>query len=440
MIHKIDFYIPLKMSNSLTILEKILDNFLKNKEKLFLLTGKAGSGKTTSISNFLLRSGISPDDIAILTPTHKAKQVIRKKTNNVFQYYTIHKFLGYSRSVDETGKIRFKISKTFDDNKIPKIIAIDECSMINKYSFFKLIDKINSIKAKAIFMGDDNQLPPIGEEMSVSFDIENYYHLHESLRNNGQVYNLCEYIIDNLDEDVLDIKQFDNENDVNIYGNIIEYTDELLDHKDKDYKILCWTNARCQAMNLLMRKKIYGYDADKFCKNERLIVTNYFQSPGGEPYPSNSEFIVDEVTKDKIDLKTLEFIPSKFIPNDITHLDVYTLQIQDDDKIMSVLDKDKDKVKMILDNIKLEALKMNMNNRKIDAILLWELYYTVKDTLTPPIDYSYAITVHRSQGSEWDFIFVDMKDIYKNTNIIERNKLFYVAFTRTMKKLFLNYG
>ena len=428
------------MSNSLNILEKILNNFLKNKEKLFLLTGKAGSGKTTTISNFLLQSGIPTHDIAILTPTHKAKQVIRKKTNNVFEYYTIHKFLGYSRSVDETGKIRFKISKNFDDNKIPRIIAVDECSMINQYSFFKLINKINTIKAKAIFMGDNNQLPPIGEELSTSFDIENCYHLHESLRNKGQVYNLCEYVLDNIEKDVLDIKKFDNDDDVNVFGNIIEYTDELLDHRDKDYKILCWTNARCQSMNILMRKKIYGHDADKFCTGERLIVTNYFQSATGEPYPSNSEFIVEEVDREKVDVSSLEFIPSKYIPANIKQLEIYNLKIQDDDIIRCVIDDDRKKVQTILDNIKLDALKKNMNNRKVDAVLLWELYYTVKDSLMPPIDYSYAITIHRSQGSEWDFIFVDMKDIYKNTNIIERNKLFYVAFSRTMQKLFLNYG
>jgi ATP-dependent exoDNAse (exonuclease V) alpha subunit len=70
--------------------------------------------------------------------------------------------------------------------------------------------------------------------------------------------------------------------------------------------------------------------------------------------------------------------------------------------------------------------------------MLWEMYYRVKELFMPPIDYSYAITVHRSQGSEWERVYVEMKDIMKNRRILERNKLIYVACSRAMGKLILN--
>jgi len=50
------------------------------------------------------------------------------------------------------------------------------------------------------------------------------------------------------------------------------------------------------------------------------------------------------------------------------------------------------------------------------------------------IDYGYGISVHKTQGSTYSNVFVNGQDINKNTNIVERKKLWYVALSRTNKQ------
>jgi exodeoxyribonuclease-5 len=53
------------------------------------------------------------------------------------------------------------------------------------------------------------------------------------------------------------------------------------------------------------------------------------------------------------------------------------------------------------------------------------------------VDYAYSLTIHKSQGSTFQDVFVDVPSMLANRNVIERNQLCYVAFTRAAKRLFL---
>jgi len=53
------------------------------------------------------------------------------------------------------------------------------------------------------------------------------------------------------------------------------------------------------------------------------------------------------------------------------------------------------------------------------------------------VDYAYSLTIHKSQGSTFQDVFVDIPSMAANRNILERNQLCYVAFTRAAKRLFL---
>ena len=76
------------MNNEQLELHKKLALFLRTKSnREFLITGLAGSGKTTTVSNYFLNQNIyKNEEILILTPTHKAKFVINKKTKGFFDY------------------------------------------------------------------------------------------------------------------------------------------------------------------------------------------------------------------------------------------------------------------------------------------------------------------------------------------------------------------
>ena len=53
------------------------------------------------------------------------------------------------------------------------------------------------------------------------------------------------------------------------------------------------------------------------------------------------------------------------------------------------------------------------------------------------VDYAYSLTIHKSQGSTFKDVFVDVPSMGVNRNVVERNQLCYVAFTRAAKRLFL---
>ena len=152
--------------------EKIL-KFLKNNDKYFLLTGPAGSGKTTLIVDCLKDL---KKNIAFSATTNKAVSVLQLlsplKNKNV-NYVTIHKLLNIKRLIDEDGQAQFSYmdlgSNKFKQIGYYDIVVIDECSMINRTLANYLDNIINTIKTKIIFVGDINQLPPINENKSKIF-------------------------------------------------------------------------------------------------------------------------------------------------------------------------------------------------------------------------------------------------------------------------------
>lgn len=419
---------------------KELDDFLNNSESCFLVTGPSGCGKTTTISRYLLeQKEYEIEEIAILTPTHKAKQVIQKKTKNIFKCLTIHKFLGYNKDIDENGDVKFIIRQKKEDVEDLKLIIIDECSMLNEYNYTKLRKNIEQLNIKAIFMGDINQLPPINEDESPSFYIRNYFKLTKSIRNSGKIFQLCQSILKNLHKNKLPIGKFFKDNDeLKIYRNSIDYIQDIVDNKNKDYKILCWTNAKCRKMNRLVRNRIYGYKCEDYMDNEKLIVLNQFQNDEEMIFTTNQELIVTKVNHKEIQTSNFDFIPKKYNIDVEGGIKIFELKTENT-KIYKVKEESQNVIEQILSKIKADALYNKHHGNRLEAISLWELYYRVQELFIPPIEYNYAITVHRSQGSEWDIIYIEFADMMKNKNIKERNKLLYTAFSRTMNRLVVRY-
>ena len=67
----------------------------------------------------------------------------------------------------------------------------------------------------------------------------------------------------------------------------------------------------------------------------------------------------------------------------------------------------------------------------------WQDFWILKQQRFANLNYSYALTVHKSQGSTFQNVFVDLPNLMRNSNIRERNQLLYVAVTRAAKRLFV---
>ena len=171
----------------------LYENSLQN--GLFVLTGKAGSGKTTAVVNLIKQFLENKKSVFVFTPTGKANLVIRNrlkeqkllKKTKTLRISTIHRFLyralsdyypGYGTRGRELSKLKQLVSKLLSGkldylNEFrssvkswefnPKVVIIDEASMVDEVLLAVLLSFINpNVLEHLIIVGDEKQLPPIG--------------------------------------------------------------------------------------------------------------------------------------------------------------------------------------------------------------------------------------------------------------------------------------
>lgn len=142
--------------------------------RLAVLTGAAGTGKTTVIKSLVkaIKENEPHHDFLLLAPTGKAALILRKRlADNAIPVMTIHSFLM------KQGWINFKNFTLRENGKGKKQVStviVDECSMIDTYLFYTLIKALdmNNIE-RLVLVGDYNQLPPIGPG-KVFYDLIQY--------------------------------------------------------------------------------------------------------------------------------------------------------------------------------------------------------------------------------------------------------------------------
>ena len=133
---------------------EIAVNRYRNGEKITIISGYAGTGKSTLVKfiiSALKEDGIDPDrDVVYTSFTGKATQVLQKKGNK--NVSTLHKLLyEYFPRSDGTFFRRPVLAINY------KIVVVDECSMVPKELFMQL----SKYKVHIICLGDPGQLPPI---------------------------------------------------------------------------------------------------------------------------------------------------------------------------------------------------------------------------------------------------------------------------------------
>ncbi|MDE6568575.1 MAG: AAA family ATPase, partial [Lachnospiraceae bacterium] len=136
--------------------------------RLSVLVGGAGTGKTTVLEFLCREKKIQDGGILLLAPTGKARvrmsQGLRGKAK--FDAYTVAQFLGKSGRYDG-DTFTYKVLEGKDKTKaravaVPDTVIIDESSMLTEEMFGAVLDAVGKYAGRIIFVGDTNQLPPIG--------------------------------------------------------------------------------------------------------------------------------------------------------------------------------------------------------------------------------------------------------------------------------------
>ena len=352
-----------------------------------IITGGPGTGKTTIIKAVVdiyeqLNPSITSSDITLLAPTGRASKrlsesVLRKTS-------TIHKFLKWNKETKEFSVNRFNPVKT-------KLVIIDEVSMVDIFLFNSLLDGLVP-NIKLILVGDANQLPSIapGNILKDLLEVEKLpkIYLTEIYRTKKDSYiiSLSTLIKERYEFTSIPPKHNDF-NFINTQDLLIRnyLTEILLKAKEKDLNIdnlqvlvpMYKGENGIDSINALMQD-IFNKETDS--KNEIIIRNTLFRE------------------QDKV-IQLVNDVDNNIYNGDIGYIS----------RII---------------NSKNPIVEINYNGNIVS--------YTKNKF--EEFSLAYAISVHKSQGSEYDNVILVLP---KSMKRMLYNKLIYTAVTRAKKSLII---
>lgn len=438
----------------------LIKKFVKSNEKVFTLIGYAGTGKTTLIKEIIDYFEDNYIRYAIAAPTHKAKSVIKYNIDR--DVSTVHSLLRLSPQIEimdlDLRNLQFITSSTkttLDGIPTKGIVLCDEASMINDFLYKLLLEKCNLLKTKIIFVGDMAQLKPVNED---------YYSLVFSNPNKFELTKIYRQSIDSAFSDVLPILREQViprfKTSIRSNGSIIctPTAKELFEYgvpafkkaiKDRNIfetKLLAYTNKRTQALNYKMREILFGKESE-YEENEFLTAYENF-TYGLTTYWNSMDYVVAAPP-----IKVSRNIPH-FMELPGYMLELYDYGTDTTDEIF-ILSRNIDykyyhSLAHLIETTRTEAV-IRKQQKDRGSSLMWQKYYSIINSFASPIDlyfdgrlvkkktfdYGYGCTVHKSQGSSIDSVFIDMKDIGVCRNEMELRQLQYVSVSRSKQNAYL---
>lgn len=432
-----------------------LSVFLTDKnssESIFLLKGFAGTGKTTIIGAVVNSLKNTPFKTILLAPTGRAAKVITEYSGQ--KAYTIHKHIYYPKSEREAVQFSLKPNK-----EIHTIYIIDEASMISNGASFEdnsvLDDVIRYVysgkNCKLILIGDTAQLPPVHLEVSPALN-EDF--LSFSYRKNIINQELTEVvrqkkksgILHNatllrqlLTQDYVDEFLFEMQR----YKDIIrlssgEEIQEALQMAYDNYGMeqtafIVRSNKRATQYNKQIRKVILGQEEELSTGDLLMVVkNNYFWIDD----KTEAGFIANGDTIEVLEIYKYEDLYGfRFAEVKVQMIDYPNQKPFDTVLLLNVIDSDS------------ASLSYEENNRMYQAIMQenshetsgYRKYLKIKNNPyfnALQVKYSYAITCHKSQGGQWDIVFIEKPYLAQGISHGYLRWL-YTAITRAKKRVFL---
>ena len=370
-------------------------------KKYTVISGYAGSGKSTLVRFIIEALDVDEDDVCYCAFTGKAVEVLRKKGNK--NACTLHKLLYESIPKPDGGFFR-KPKLQLDYS----IIVVDEVSMAPK----TLIDLLFTHNVYVICLGDPGQLPPIEKDENNHLLDHPHVFLDEIMRQaqESEIIRLTMKIRNNESIDYYNGKEV----------KIIPYSQLNTGVLQWGDQILTATNAKRQAINSQMRQ-LLNYPNHPVDGDKMICLRNYWEdfSVNGDPLVNGTIGIL------KNSFQTWREIP-RFVKSNIKRFDILTsdLIIPDTNDMYDLVDMDQ---KMILTGEKCCDWKLSYR--------LGKLRPKYGDIVPKEFAYAYAITTHKSQGSEWSKVVVLEESFPFDKN--EHVRWLYTACTRASEKLVL---
>ena len=435
-------YFPYKPTTGQLNVMGLLEMFVKNpSEKVFILKGYAGTGKTTLMNGFIKWLAENDHVYSLLASTGRAAKILSDKTE--VQASTIHSQIYIfsdldddlesmvakqeSLAIDDKGQISLVFDVKVIVSNTEKIYIIDEASMVadvpdtgSSFAKFGTGELLKDLLAydtmgKFVFVGDPCQLPPVGQNFSPALSKE---YIEKKYRLATRQVELTEIIRQDSTSGIigasLALRRLQTANpavkfanfpmkgfkDVNLHSshiNLINLYIQKIKESGFEYAtLICQTNRHCSDLNQIVRSAL-GKSSNILEPGDILMVTQ-------------NNYLTGLVNGDIVQvLKT----GKREIRCGLKFLNVH---------VLNFASKETYNVLMVEDI--LYSISTNLNNKQHKDLMI-DYYFRMKDKgilqksqffrenmLTDPYlnalkaVYGYALTCHKAQGGEWNEIFL----------------------------------
>jgi len=446
---------PTDIQNDL--LRQLADfSFDTDDEAIFILKGYAGTGKTTTISTYVNHLWEIGKKSVLLAPTGRAAKVISNYSKK--KAHTIHKKI-YHPKKQPNGNVAFVKQPNKHTNTF---FIVDESSMIadssgevNLFEKNSLLDDLmdyvyNGLNCKLIFIGDIAQLPPVRSDISPALSVDtlsvNYgknpylLELNQVMRQHegsGILSNATELRAQLESAGVYDFQFNLNFPDIVRLQDGYDVEEAIVGAYDsagvEDTAFIVRSNKRANQYNQQIRTKIRGQESEISAGDYVMVVkNNYFwlKDTSEADFIANGDicevqeifnikelygFRFAEVKLRLVDYENLKPIETVVLLDTLTS-ESPSLTYEESNRLYHQVLQDyadeKSKYKQML------SVK---NNHYFNAL---------------QIKFAYAMTCHKSQGGQWDTVFIEQPYLPEGFNK-DSLRWLYTAITRAKEKVYL---
>jgi len=460
-----EFYRLLKKDFPFTVtsqqdiaLQKLADFILSEKEDLlFVLKGYAGTGKTSIIGTVVKNLWKAKMKPVLAAPTGRAAKVMSNYSG--YQAQTMHRKIYYPKKASG-GKVQFVLQKNKHKDTI---FIIDEASMISDYSgdakLFEngslledLMDYVYSGRnCKLVFIGDTAQLPPVKLDLSPALDQNqlglkynktvDHIELNEVVRQqqeSGILFNatlIREALNNKYYEDFtfqLDVAE-DFVRLIDGYEIMDAINDSYSNHGYEETAIVVRSNKRANVYNEQIRSRILFQENELAAGDFLMVVKNnyFWVKPSSDAgFIANGDIVEVLEIFEIVDLYGFRFAEVK-----VQMVDYPKMQAFDTVLILDTLTVNAPSLTYEQSN----ELYQEVMKDYADETSKYKKFLKVKSNKyfnALQVKFSYAMTCHKSQGGQWNNVFVEQP--YLKDGITEDYlRWLYTACTRAKEKLYL---